>query len=154
MRIGKTGNGAKRRASCETLSPAVPLSCLSQAIASRRRRVSAKTLTSRRQLRDGCEHVGDEDAQGNKVSLIPYKLELIRIANRQSLAFSELGRLSQAIPQFHMERTLHQRTPFARLESQRNEPRVYEDQILSLGGVGKRQSPHQNVVYSRTLILV
>ena len=29
-----------------------------------------------------------------------------KIANRQSLVFSERGQLSQAIPQFHMERML------------------------------------------------
>ena len=34
--------------------------------------------------------------------------------NRQSLVFSERGQLSQAIPQFHVERILHQRTPIAR----------------------------------------
>ena len=50
-----------------------------------------------------------------------------RIANRQSLAFSERGQRSQAIPQFHMERILHERTPIARFESRHNERRVYED---------------------------
>ena len=34
------------------------------------------------------------------------------------------------IPQVHVERILHQRTPIARFESQCNERRVYEDQIL------------------------
>ena len=53
-----------------------------------------------------------------------------KIANRQSLALSERGQLSQAIPQFHVERILHQRMQIARFESQRNERRVYEDQIL------------------------
>ena len=53
-----------------------------------------------------------------------------RIANRQSLVFSERGQLSQAIPQAHVERILHQRTPIARFESQRNERKVYEDQLL------------------------
>ena len=43
-----------------------------------------------------------------------------QIANRQSLVFSERGQLSQAIPQAHVERILHQRTPIARFESQRN----------------------------------
>ena len=57
-----------------------------------------------------------------------------QIANRQSLVFSERGQLSQAIPQFHVERILHQRTPIARFESQRNERRAYEDQILCFGG--------------------
>ena len=52
------------------------------------------------------------------------------IANRQALAFSERSQLSQAIPQFHVERILRQRTPIARFESQCNERRVYEDQIL------------------------
>ena len=50
-----------------------------------------------------------------------------QIANRQSLAFSERGQLSQAIPQFHLERMLNERTPIARFESQRNERRVCED---------------------------
>ena len=54
-----------------------------------------------------------------------------QIANRQSLVFSERGQLSQAILQVHVERILHQRTPIARFESQRNERRVYKDQILS-----------------------
>ena len=53
-----------------------------------------------------------------------------KIANRQSLAFSARNQLSQAIPQFHVERRPHQRMPIARFESQRNERRVYEDQIL------------------------
>ena len=57
-----------------------------------------------------------------------------QIANRQSLVFSERGQLSHAIPQFHVERTLHQLTPIARFESQRNERRAYEDQILCFGG--------------------
>ena len=52
------------------------------------------------------------------------------IANRQSLVFSERGQLPQAIPQFHTDGILHQRTPIARFESQWNERRVYEDQIL------------------------
>ena len=33
-----------------------------------------------------------------------------QIANRQSLVFSERSQLLQAIPQFHVERILHQRT--------------------------------------------
>ena len=57
-----------------------------------------------------------------------------KIDNRQSLAFSERNQLLQAIPQFHVERILHQRTPIARFESQRNERRVYEDQILCFFG--------------------
>ena len=57
-----------------------------------------------------------------------------QIANRQSLVFSERGQLSQAIPQVNMERMLHQWTPIARFESQRNERRVYKDQILFLEG--------------------
>ena len=57
-----------------------------------------------------------------------------QIANRQSLVFSERGQLSQAIPQFHVERVLHQRMPIARFESQPNECRIYEDQILCFGG--------------------
>ena len=53
------------------------------------------------------------------------------IANRQSLVFSERGQLSQAIPQVYL-RILRQRTSIAQFESQRNERRVYEDQILCL----------------------
>ena len=48
-------------------------------------------------------------------------------ANRQSLAFSERGQLSQAIPQFHVERMLNEWTPIAWFESQHNECRVCED---------------------------
>ena len=55
-------------------------------------------------------------------------------ANPQSIVFSERSQLSQAIPQFHVERILHQRTPIARFESQRNEGRVYEDQFLCFLG--------------------
>ena len=58
------------------------------------------------------------------------------IANRQSLAFNERSQLSQAIPKFHVERILHQRTPIARFESQSNERRVYEDPILCFFGRG------------------
>ena len=53
-----------------------------------------------------------------------------KIANRQSLVISERGQLSQAIPQFHVERMLHQLTPIARFESRHNERRVYEDKFL------------------------
>ena len=52
------------------------------------------------------------------------------IANRQSLG----GQLSQAIPQIHVERILHQRTPIARFESQCNGRRVYEDQFCVFRG--------------------
>ena len=62
-----------------------------------------------------------------------------KIANRQSLAFSERGQLSQAIPQFHVERMLNEWTPIARFESQHNERRVCEDQFLCLGGRYDRQ---------------
>ena len=62
------------------------------------------------------------------------KLMTGKIANRQSLAFSERSQLSQAIPQFHVERILHQRTPIAQFESQRNERRVYDDLILCFLG--------------------
>ena len=47
--------------------------------------------------------------------------------NHQSLVFSERGQLSQAIPQFHVERMLNEWTPIARFESQHNERRVCED---------------------------
>ena len=58
-----------------------------------------------------------------------------KIANRESLVFGELGQLSQAILQFHGERTLHKWTPITRFESQRNERRVYEDRFFCvLGG--------------------
>ena len=53
-----------------------------------------------------------------------------KIANCQLLAFSERNQLSEAIPQFHVERMLNEWTLVARFESQRNERRVYEDQIL------------------------
>ena len=57
-----------------------------------------------------------------------------KIANRQSLAFSQRNQLSQAILQFHVEPILHQRTPIARFESKRNERRAYEDLILCFSG--------------------
>ena len=57
-----------------------------------------------------------------------------KIANCESLALSERGQLSQAIPQFHMERILHEWTPMPRFESQHNERRVYEEQFLCFGG--------------------
>ena len=50
-----------------------------------------------------------------------------QIANRQSLAFSERGQLSQAISQIHVERMLNEWTPIARSESPHNERRVCED---------------------------
>ena len=56
------------------------------------------------------------------------------IATRQSLVSIERGQLLQAIPQLHVERILHQWTPIARFESQRNERKVYEDQILLFVG--------------------
>ena len=62
-----------------------------------------------------------------------------KIANRQSLVFSERCQLSQAIPQVHGERILHQRTPIARFESQRNERRVYEGQTVFFSGRYDRQ---------------
>ena len=58
-----------------------------------------------------------------------------KIANRQSLAFSERNQLSQAIPHFYGERMLHQRTPISLFELQSNESRVYDDQFLCLGGI-------------------
>ena len=47
-----------------------------------------------------------------------------QISNREALVFSERGQLSQAIPQVHVERIPHQRTPIARFESQCNERRT------------------------------
>ena len=57
-----------------------------------------------------------------------------KIANRQSLTFSERGQLSQAILQFHVERMLNEWTPIARFESQHNERKVGEDSFLCFGG--------------------
>ena len=62
-----------------------------------------------------------------------------QIGKRQLLVFSERGQLSQAIPQVHLERVLHQRTPIARFESQHNERRVYEPNSVFLGGSSDRQ---------------
>ena len=62
-----------------------------------------------------------------------------QIANRQSLVCSERGQLSQAIPQLHVERILHERTPIARFEPQRNELRAYEDQFQCFAGSYDRQ---------------
>ena len=62
-----------------------------------------------------------------------------KIANRQSLVFSERGQLSQAILQVQVERMLNERTPIARSEPQHNERRVCEDQFLWFGGRYDRQ---------------
>ena len=62
------------------------------------------------------------------------RIDILDGPNRQSLVFNECGQLSQAIPQIHVERILHKRTPIARFELQHNERKVYEDHILSLGG--------------------
>ena len=58
-----------------------------------------------------------------------------KIVIRQSLALIERCQVLQAIPQFHVEWKLHQRTPIARFESQRNELGVDEDQVLCFGVV-------------------
>ena len=50
-----------------------------------------------------------------------------KIANRQAPAFSKRGQLSQAIPQFHVERMLNEWTPIARFEWWHNERKVCED---------------------------
>ena len=57
-----------------------------------------------------------------------------QIANRQWPVFSARGQLWQAIPQFHVERILDQRTPIAQLESHRNGHRVYEDHFCVFRG--------------------
>ena len=62
-----------------------------------------------------------------------------KIANRQSLAFSERGQLLQTIPQFHVERMLNERTPIARFESWHNERRVCENSFLCFRGRYDRQ---------------
>ena len=49
-----------------------------------------------------------------------------QIVNRQSLAFSQRGQISEAILQFHVERMLNEWTPIAWFESQHNERRVCE----------------------------
>ena len=53
-----------------------------------------------------------------------------KIANRESLAFSERNQLSQALPQFHVKRMLNEWTPIARFESRHNARKVCEDQFL------------------------
>ena len=68
-----------------------------------------------------------------------WRSKMGEIANRQSLVFNERGQLSQDIPQVYLERILHQRTPIARFESQRNERRVYEDQFCVSRGRYDRQ---------------
>ena len=57
-----------------------------------------------------------------------------KIANRQSLAFSERSQLSQAIPQLHVEQMLNEWTPIARFESQHNECRVCQALFLCFRG--------------------
>ena len=51
---------------------------------------------------------------------------MAKIANRQSLAFSERGQLSQAILQVHLERMLTEWTPIVRFKLQLYERRVWE----------------------------
>ena len=63
-----------------------------------------------------------------------------KIANRQSLAFSERNQLSQAIPQFHVGRILHQRTRVAPFESQCNVRRVYEDHVFFRGRYDRQRT--------------
>ena len=62
-----------------------------------------------------------------------------KIANCQSLALSERGQLSQAIPQFQVERMLNEWTPVVRFESRHNKRRAYEDQFLCFRGRYDRQ---------------
>ena len=52
------------------------------------------------------------------------------------LVFSEHSQLSQAILQFQMERTLHERALIlrSRFELQHNKHGVYQDQLLCFGG--------------------
>ena len=51
-----------------------------------------------------------------------------KIANRVNRhVFSDRCQLAQAIPQFHVEWTLHEWTPIARSESRHNDGRVCED---------------------------
>ena len=44
-----------------------------------------------------------------------------QMANCKSLAFNERGQLWQAIPQFHVERMLHEWMPIPQFESRHNE---------------------------------
>ena len=69
----------------------------------------------------------------------PSKPWMGKIANRQSLAFSERCRLSKAIPQFHVERMSNEWTPIARFKSQHNKRKVSGDQSLCFGGWYDRQ---------------
>ena len=55
---------------------------------------------------------------------------MAKIANRKSLVFSKRGQLLQVIPQLHMDRMLHERTPLVRLESRWTALRVYDDRFL------------------------
>ena len=49
------------------------------------------------------------------------RLVILDGQHRQSLAFSERGQLSQVILHFHVQLMLHERTPIAPFESQRND---------------------------------
>ena len=55
---------------------------------------------------------GNEEQTLARRHSLGFLLDLVlrwgKIANRQSLAFSVRGQLSQAIPQFHVERILHE----------------------------------------------
>ena len=53
------------------------------------------------------------------------------IANRQLLVFSENGHISQAIPQFHVEWTLHEWKPIARFELRHKGTQVLEGHMTA-----------------------
>ena len=63
----------------------------------------------------------------------------LRWAKSPIAAVTERNQLLQAIPQFNVERMLHDWTPIARFESQHDERRVYENQFLCVWGRCDRQ---------------
>ena len=56
------------------------------------------------------------------------------LTNRHPLTFSECGQLSQARPQFHVERASDEQTPVAQVESRHSEHRVYGSKFYAFQG--------------------
>ena len=70
-----------------------------------------------KQAQDRQNTFWDNVAPCCKLSPVARQAPTLDGPNRQSLVFSERGQLSQAIPQVHVERILHQRTPIARFDA-------------------------------------
>ena len=61
-------------------------------------------------------HLPHPESDGSRHTLgVGVESQMGKIAHCQSLAFNEHGQLSQAIPQSHTERMLHELTPIVRI---------------------------------------